>query len=83
MRRDKILGMIWDSAGQYDQFDYPDYGGLPQSISSVLSSEFVDGVQENWDLINQPGITRRQWVKQALDTIKGLGDSANSYADLT
>ena len=40
----KVLNHIYHSVWEY--FDYPSYGGLPESVSYGLSSEFVDAVQD-------------------------------------
>ena len=35
----------------HDNFDYPDYGGMPTGLSNNLSSLTVDIIQDNWDTI--------------------------------
>lgn len=33
----------------WDEFEFPDYAGIPEEISSKLYSQDVDYIQENWD----------------------------------
>lgn len=89
MRRDKILGMIYDKARTDEVFDFPEYGGLPDRISSVLSSEFVDAVQNCWECpctgksnINSSSMTRRKWISEVIAELKRLGERTNLYAHL-
>lgn len=89
MRRDKILGMIYDNARTDEEFDYPDYGGLPERISHKLSPEFVDAVQNCWHCpitgksnINSSSMTRRKWISEVIVELKRLGEPTNLYAHL-
>lgn len=40
-----VLKQLYNTKCEY--FDYPEYGGLDQSVSFKLSSGFVDSVQDN------------------------------------
>jgi len=37
----------------YEEFDYPDYGGLPLKLNKKLSSWTVDQIQDRWDIIQK------------------------------
>ncbi len=40
----------------FDMFDYPEYWGMPKSISNKLISDEVDFIQSNtWDFVNKFG----------------------------
>lgn len=49
------------------KFDYPDYAGLPKSISSKLTSDAVDAIQESWPVGKWDG---RQFRKEITLVIK-------------
>jgi hypothetical protein len=38
---------------KHEQFDYPEYGGMPHKLSSKLSSWTVDLIQDNWDTVQK------------------------------
>lgn len=47
LERAKELAVEFGGYEKYElDFDYPDYGGLPKSISNKLSSDVVDLIQE-------------------------------------
>jgi hypothetical protein len=37
----------------HEEFDCPEYGGMPKKLSRKLSSDFVDLIQDNWDWIQK------------------------------
>lgn len=92
MRRDKIIGMIYDNARIGDDvFDFPEYGGLPERISDELTSEFVDAVQNCWEntitfgeptIYKLKGMTRRKWISEVIAELKRLGEPTNLYGHL-
>lgn len=36
---------------KYENFDYPDYAGMPSKIAEQMSSLAVDILQDNWETI--------------------------------
>lgn len=38
---------------QHEEFDFPEYGGMPKKLSFKLSSETVDLIQDNWATVRQ------------------------------
>lgn len=62
-----LIDALWKNKSQIMKdrnFDYPDYGGLPDSISKQLMSDHVDFLQEN--IINLLGSyrTKKQFAKR-------------------
>lgn len=54
-------------------FDYPDYSGLSKKISSRLSCEFVDAIQDC--LVNSKDFFRKkQWSKDLEERLWELGE---------
>jgi len=37
----------------YEEFDYPDYAGMPVKLNGKLSSWTVDQIQDDWDAIKK------------------------------
>jgi hypothetical protein len=52
-------------------FDYPDYGGLPESIIKSLSSEAVDAMQF---ILNWPYKAKRLFARDYKERLIGLGE---------
>jgi hypothetical protein len=58
-------------AGGDEQWDFPDYGGLPKRISNTLSSEAVDAMQ---DIIQSSYSRKRDFVKAYKERLFELGE---------
>lgn len=63
--RKKYFGM-WG-----DQWDFPDYGGLPASIYNTLSSEAVDAMQ---DILQDAFKRKRDFARAYRDRLRDLGE---------
>jgi len=44
----KIINARKKKNDLYEEFDYPDYAGLPKKISNLLNSDEVDLIQNQW-----------------------------------
>lgn len=71
IRAEKIIDQCYDSKAEF--FDYPDYGGLNQRTAYTLSSEFVDVVQDEWDVRRQ--MSKAKWRSSIIAGLKALGAS--------
>lgn len=38
---------------KYEEFDFPEYGGMPDKLGYSLSSWTVDLIQDNWDKVKK------------------------------
>lgn len=62
---------LYNKEGKDWQWDYPDYGGLPKSISHTLSSEAVDAMQ---DVIQDSFKRKRDFARAYRDRLRDLGE---------
>lgn len=61
----------YSNDGDDEQWDYPDYGGLPKSISMTLSSEAVDAMQ---DIIQSSYNRKRDFARAYKNRLEELGE---------
>jgi hypothetical protein len=75
----EILSLIYDNAKakKYDEFEYPNYAGLPKAVSNKLSPDFVDAIQNCWDFIFTKD--KNNWLKMAKTELKNLGENLNEF----
>jgi len=53
---------------KYEEFDFPEYGGMPHNLSSKLSSWTVDLIQDNWDTVK-----KNKSMKYLVDSLLFMG----------
>jgi hypothetical protein len=62
---------LYSEDGDARQWDYPDYGGLPKSISNKLSPEAVDAMQ---DIIQSSYNRKRDFARAYKNRLEELGE---------
>lgn len=72
----KIIDHVYPVRKKYwgfwgDQWDFPDYGGLPKSISMRLSPEAVDAMQ---DILHYTYSRKRDFARAYKNRLKELGE---------
>lgn len=61
-----VLSQLYDST--FEDFDYPEYGGLDNFDSSP---ELVDAIQIHWNVKYYP---KREWIKLILEKLVDISD---------
>jgi hypothetical protein len=59
---------------QQENWDFPNYGGLPKTISNTLSSEAVDAMQE---IIQENWTNKLDFSKAYKKALQNLGERGN------
>jgi hypothetical protein len=65
----EILDQLYKST--WDDFDYPDYGGLPKKTSRRLMPEDVDTLQYHWE--ERTEFSRTEWKRRVIQSLKAVG----------
>ena len=67
-----LIDALWKNKSQMmknENFDFPDYGGLPKNISNKLTSEHVDFLQEHLINLLSSHKTKKQFAKELAEKL--------------
>lgn len=62
---------IFVKNSEFEEFEYPDYGGLPEDVIDTMPPHFVDAIQEEYP--NRKSKTDDEWVTAVKTRLNRLG----------